>query len=347
MKRYDFGKKILAALCAALFFFGGLGCPAARAQAASSRDPVVVVIDPGHGGTGGRNEGGIFGANMEKHLTLLTAQAMQQTLEQFEGVQVYLTRTDDRGVSLSDRARIAAEYDADLMISLHYNMSADHSLYGAEAWTSAFGSEYAKGQTFARLWLADMQNAYGLLCRGAKVRRGNGGLDYYGVIRAARERGIPCVILEHCYLDNPNDNGLVSSPEGIAGLGVTDALSAARYFHLKSSSLGLDYSGGSYPVISAPKADAQPDQTSPQLFSTAARKAGEGTMSVTVKASDPESGLLYYSWSADGGATWSTLERWTGEEQMDFSCPVPAFGSLLIRVHNAYDLTSQTAVKNP
>ncbi len=343
----SYKKVALAAVCAALLFWEGLGCPATETVQAAQKDSVVVVIDPGHGGTGGRNEGGIFGTNVEKHLTMLTAQAMKQTLEQFEGVRVFLTREDDREVSLTDRAKIAKQYGADLMVSLHYNMSSDHSLYGAEAWTSAFGDEYAKGQSFARLWLSDVQAAYGLYGRGAKVRLGSSGKDYYGVIRAARERGIPCVILEHCHLDNANDNGLVSAPEQIAAFGVTDALSVAKYFQLKSTALGLDYSGFSSPAVTAPGRGAQPDSTAPQILSATAKRAGEGTISVTVEAADPESGLLYYSWSADGGLSWSALQRWPGGETATFSCPVPASGSLLVRAHNAYDLTAQAAVTNP
>ena len=75
-------------LAAALLF---LAVPAIRTQAS---EPVVIVIDPGHGG---ENRGGeVPGQFLEKELTLQTAQAMKQTLEQFEGVEVYLTRTTDQ-----------------------------------------------------------------------------------------------------------------------------------------------------------------------------------------------------------------------------------------------------------
>ena len=86
-------------LAAALLF---LAVPAVRTQAS---EPVVIVIDPGHGG---ENRGGeVPGQFLEKELTLQTAQAMKQTLEQFEGVEVYLTRTTDQELSLEERAQIA------------------------------------------------------------------------------------------------------------------------------------------------------------------------------------------------------------------------------------------------
>lgn len=126
---------------------------------------MVIVIDPGHGG---ENRGGeVPGQFLEKELTLQTAQAMKQTLEQFEGVEVYLTRTTDQELSLEERAQIAKAYGADFLFSLHYNMSSEHNLYGSEVWTSAFGQYYSAGQTFGRLQLAEMAGK-GQYIRGVK-----------------------------------------------------------------------------------------------------------------------------------------------------------------------------------
>ena len=94
--------------------------PGIQAQA---KEPVIVVIDPGHGGE--ENRGGeVLPHYVEKNLTLQVAQAMKQTLEQFEGVEVYLTRTTDQELSLEQRAQIAKAYHADFLFSLHFNMSA-------------------------------------------------------------------------------------------------------------------------------------------------------------------------------------------------------------------------------
>ncbi len=312
---------------------------------AKGKKPVVIVIDPGHGGTGGTNEGGIFAPNVEKYVTLLTAQAMKQTLEQFEGVKVYMTRTKDVEVSLENRAEIAQKYGADFLFSLHYNMSADHSLYGTEVWTSAFGTDYAAGQTFAAIHLADMQAAYGLYGRGAKVRLNSRGTDYYGVIRAAHARNIPCVIIEHCYLDNANDNPLVASQEQMIQFGVTDALSVAKYFHLKSEALGLDFTDYAAPSAAAPAGGkAFPDQTPPVVGAvTVSKRDAQGKVQVVLEARDEESKILYYSYSTDGGLTWSALQKWPGAEKngASFSVTVPAgSNSLLFRVHNQYDLAT-------
>lgn len=335
----------LFGIAASLFLVSGLyGIPA---QAKQTDKSVTIVIDPGHGGVGGRNEGGIVGATKEKHATLLTAQAMKQVLEQFEGVEVCLTRTQDMEVSLAQRAQTAKERGADMLVSLHYNMSSGHDLYGTECWTSAFGTSYAAGQSFGRLWLKDMTAQYGLHSRGIKVKLGSRGTDYYGVIREAHNRGIPCVILEHCYLDNPNDSAAASTPEQFVQMGVTDALSVAKYYRLKSAALGIDYSGAVHEKVSAPAGGkAFPDQTPPVILSANARRSGD-SVQIGISAQDAESGVRYFAYSVNGGVTWSPLQRWAADgANASYTVPVPAgTDSVMVRVQNAYDLTADTVVQ--
>ena len=108
--------------------------------------PIVVVIDPGHGG---ENAGAIYGGYIEKTLTLNTALAMKEELEKYQGVEVYLTRESDVDLDLAERAEFAEEKNANILLCLHYNMSEYHKLYGAECYVSAFGSCYAIGKDFS------------------------------------------------------------------------------------------------------------------------------------------------------------------------------------------------------
>jgi N-acetylmuramoyl-L-alanine amidase len=102
--------------------------PAARAR------PVVVVVDPGHGGTnrGARGVTGLY----EKHLNLRAARLLRRHLQR-PGLQVVLTRTGDEYLTLSERVRRANRARADLMISLHGNASARHDQQGYEAFVSS------------------------------------------------------------------------------------------------------------------------------------------------------------------------------------------------------------------
>ena len=317
----------------------------------SAKEPVVVVIDPGHGGAA---EPGAkaFGGYVEKDLTLQTALALKQTLEKFEGVTVYLTRSQDEVLSAEQRVAIADDFRADFLFSLHYNAIETHHLYGSEVWTSAFGEYYAAGQTFGRLQLAEMAGK-GQLIRGTKVHMSEQGSDYYSLIRGARNERIPCVIIEHCFIDNAIDRQLIDSPQKVSALGISDALAVAKYFHLKSPSLGLDYSDYTYVEVEAPEEGIFfPDCTPPEKVQLQIVNADRqtGQVDIRLSAEDAESGILYYSYSLDGGRSWSALVPWSvpGKE-MDFSVCVPADNWPLIccRAYNGYDGWTQSNAQAP
>lgn len=82
----------------------------------------VIVIDPGHGGV---NAGTvcIFDGHTEKEFTLDWARRLAPLLVS-NGWTVFLTRTSDVDVSLSNRVAFAEAHHADLFISLHFNSAA-------------------------------------------------------------------------------------------------------------------------------------------------------------------------------------------------------------------------------
>ena len=99
-------------------------------------DPIIVVIDPGHGG---ENLGGEYEDYTEKEMTIVVANAMKEELEKYEGITVYLTRNGDQDLDLEERCEFAESVNADFMFCLHFNLSEYHTLFGAECWVSAFG----------------------------------------------------------------------------------------------------------------------------------------------------------------------------------------------------------------
>jgi N-acetylmuramoyl-L-alanine amidase len=86
--------------------------------------PLLVVVDPGHGGS---NTGAV-GANpwlLEKRLTLQLAERLVALTESVDGLHVALTRDSDEDVPLRDRARAANALGADLFLSIHANAAAE------------------------------------------------------------------------------------------------------------------------------------------------------------------------------------------------------------------------------
>lgn len=334
-------KRMVSGLLAAVLFVAAIPfyVKAAPAQSADGTEPVVVVIDPGHGGT---NIGGQIPGMDEKNATLVTALAMKEELEKYEGVTVYLTRYGDQDMSLSDRPRAAAAVGADFFFSIHYNKAVPNRLYGAEVWIPSLGENYAKGYACGDLILNELCDTYGLYRRGIKTKVNDRGTDYYGVIKYATELGIPSMIIEHCHIDNEADFQFFNSPEKLQLLGRLDATGVAKYFGLKSEELGVDYSGVQKTVVAAPGVPVVQDMTPPESAAIVAARKADGAILATLQGSDAQSGILYYDYSLDGGFTWSALQKW---DSAGNSCNVAIPGdgpSLTIRLYNRYDLSTQS-----
>ena len=84
----------------------------------------TIVIDPGHGG----NDPGCISLDKktrEKDIALDIAKRLEKKIhESLPGVKVVLTRSNDTFVTLSGRADIANDINADLFISVHVNAQA-------------------------------------------------------------------------------------------------------------------------------------------------------------------------------------------------------------------------------
>lgn len=114
----------------------------------------LVVIDPGHGG---KDTGAVFREAKqrftEKALTLLLARDLARELI-IRGINVILTRNDDREMMLSDRTALANKLKADVFISIHLNSSAEKIRAGG---VETFILNHATDDSSRRL--ADLENA--------------------------------------------------------------------------------------------------------------------------------------------------------------------------------------------
>ena len=92
--------------------------------------PIVLVIDPGHGGADGGALGP--GGRYEKDVTLALARRLRAAAVDSLSIQAYLTRDGDLDVPLDERAAIANNFNANIFISLHANGSRVASAKGTE-----------------------------------------------------------------------------------------------------------------------------------------------------------------------------------------------------------------------
>lgn len=313
---------------------------------------VVIVIDPGHGG---ENRGTIENNHEEKFMTMTTALAMYEELLLYENVEVYLTHESDVDMSLKERAAFAQSVDADFLFSIHYNASENHELYGSEVWVSSVSPYNSYGYQFGYEFLSDMRQK-GLLIRGVKTRLGSDGTDYYGIIRESVALEIPAVIIEHCHVDEERDAVYCAEEEQLKEFGRADAAAVARYFGLKSSVLGVDYTD--YPLAEADASSnvavTAVDSTPPEscVIDFVDADYEEGTLELMVSAFDSDSALLYYSYSFDGGQTFSAREAWSGSDTLTGSyegsfplkleIPPNTAPEVVVRAYNVYDLYAES-----
>lgn len=92
---------------------------AAEPPRASAARPIVIAIDPGHGGEdpGARGRNGVI----EKEVSLRIAKKLAKMVNDTPGYKAVLTRTGDYYVGLRQRTAIARKAQADLFVSIHAN----------------------------------------------------------------------------------------------------------------------------------------------------------------------------------------------------------------------------------
>ena len=124
--------------------------------------PIVVVIDPGHGGIdpGAEREG-----YLEKELVLQFSNELKDALILSGRYKAVLTRQDDSFVSLSDRISLAREQGADVFLSIHADALSEGTARGTTVYTLSKKASDASGEQLAR------QHDRGDLLAGVDLRQ--------------------------------------------------------------------------------------------------------------------------------------------------------------------------------
>ncbi len=314
---------------------------------------LIIVIDPGHGGSNlGANHNGF----LEKEMNMIVANAMCEELSKYDGITVYLTHSDtETDMSIQERADFAASVNADFLFCLHFNMSPGNILFGSEVWVSAFGEENREGYRFACVQMEVMEEM-GLFIRGVKTRFNERGTDYYGILRFCEEYDIPAALIEHCHIDHDADVGFCDSEEDLIAFGVVDATAVAKYFGLKSEVLSVDYSDYALKKLSPGTLYVQADTSDPDICMIEKDYVDEerNVVGIRVSAYDYDTPILYYSYSIDGGETFTPYFAWPGTDVMEryspdtftFEIEVPYGVSpiVVVRAVNQYDRYTESNI---
>jgi N-acetylmuramoyl-L-alanine amidase len=131
--------------------------PGRGAPRQAAKRPIVVAIDPGHGG----EDPGAIGrrGTYEKTVTLAIAKKLKTSLDDEPGMRAMLTRDDDYFVPLDVRVQKARRVQADLFISIHADAFTTPSARGSSVFAL---SEHGATSAAAR-WLAQHENEADLI----------------------------------------------------------------------------------------------------------------------------------------------------------------------------------------
>ena len=159
--------------------------------------------------------------------------------------------------------------------------------------------------------------------------------------------GIPALIVEHGYMDEDRDWERMDSAEKLWELGRRDAEGIAACFGLER---GRTLAELSEPVSVQPlESPVRPDVTPPEDVWYTAQRADSDTLEITLYAKEPESRLMYYDFSLDGGDTYQRPELWPGGESVTFSVELSEAQEteLRVRAYNTYELRTEAQERQP
>jgi N-acetylmuramoyl-L-alanine amidase len=207
------------------------------APAAAGRP--IVVLDAGHGG---RDPGAtsVSGEVTEKELTLAFARDLRDQLVQRGRVRVALTRSDDRYLTLEQRADVARRLGASLFVSLHTDSAPNPLARGASVYSlsdvasDAEAARFAASQNLGAVAEAANSSSVATILADLTARSEmNASADFaarlvgksagrfelrpephkFAAFHVLRRADTPAVLFEAGYLSNVDDEALLRSPE--------------------------------------------------------------------------------------------------------------------------------------
>lgn len=166
-------------------------------ETVESKDKIKVVIDAGHGGS----DSGATGNGMaEKNMTLAIVLAAKKSFDRDDRFQVSYTRTSDSYPSLSQRANLANNKNADMFLCIHIN-SASASAHGTETlWSKGRNSVTQKKGLTSRELATAMQSA-----AVAATGFTNRGLVDRPNLYVLKHTKMPACLIEYGFISNKTE----------------------------------------------------------------------------------------------------------------------------------------------
>lgn len=151
----------------------------------------TVVIDPGHGGS---DPGAVYFGVRESHINLQISEKVNKLLKQ-KGIKTYMTRIEDKDVSLYDRSGLVDIVNADLLVSIHNNAGSNSTTGTMTLYHPQISN--MKDGVSSYIFANDIQNQ---LVKDLGTK--NLGLYERPNLAVLRTSNVPAVLIEVGYMSN-------------------------------------------------------------------------------------------------------------------------------------------------
>lgn len=175
-----------------------------------------VVLDPGHGGM---DKGTSFENLYEKDINLKIALYTKEYLEK-QGVQVFMTRKEDKFLYLKEISNYSNSLNPDILISIHVNSNKDISYKGI----ITYYYDLEGFQKEKRIELANTiqeEVSKGNVWRNGGIRKQN--------IAILRWSDVPCALVECGFITNVEDRKRLSYEKVLETTGINIAKGIINY----------------------------------------------------------------------------------------------------------------------
>ncbi|HEY9781917.1 MAG TPA: N-acetylmuramoyl-L-alanine amidase, partial [Leptolyngbyaceae cyanobacterium] len=177
---------------------------------------IKILLDPGHGGA---ETGAIAPTGYpEKDINLLISKLVREQLKQ-RGAIVYMTREEDKDVSLSERVATIDKIEPAIAISIHYNALPD-------------GGDAINTKGLSAFWYHPQAHSLAMFLHNYLVRKLN--RSDYGVywnnLALTRPTSAPSVLLELGFIINPDEFEWIVNPQEQEKLAVAIAQGITQWF---------------------------------------------------------------------------------------------------------------------
>ncbi|MCM3585751.1 N-acetylmuramoyl-L-alanine amidase [Mesobacillus maritimus] len=195
-----------------------------------------LYLDPGHGGS---DSGAVGNGLKEKEISLDIALKIRSILtNQYENVQIKMSRTGDSGKSLGQRTNEANAWGADFFLSIHCN-AFNGSARGYEDYIHTSLSNSSTTAKYQDVIHAEVIKVNQLQDRGQKKA------DFH----VLRETAMPALLTENGFIDNAQDAALMKQSSWRQKVAQGHAIGIAKAFNLKKKQNDDQEKGAVYKVI--------------------------------------------------------------------------------------------------